>query len=266
MLLESQNELLAAEETLSVNLSESAVKLSACGTDDDDIEIDEMVLELFSRLHENDPPCEKELADTTMPFDHTQLMDMERETETEMALEPLQEMSFLQNGIDTTNATILQENGLLENQRTNEMARKRGHTPGTIDKNQNVDELVTPIRGRRRQTNNGPAVSGIEIISQEIIKHGVTPGSDNNANDIVRIELSFVDKPEQKCDSGPNPRVYICDICHKNFPVAGRFLAHFRRVHLKSLYKKQMKCPYCPRYFTTIGKFNLRKKRVKSLR
>lgn len=253
LLLESQNELLATEETLSVNLCDAAVKLSACGPDDDDIEIDEMVLELFSRLHENDPSCERELADTTVTFDHCQLNDVERGTETEMALEP-QAMSFQQHGIDTMNETILQENALLENQRTNETPRKRGRTPGTIDKNRNEDELVTPIRNRRRQTNNGPAASGIEIISQEIIKHGVTSGSDNNANDIVRIELSFVDKPEKKCDSGPNPRVYICDICHKNFPVAGRFLAHFRRVHLKSLYKKQMKCPYCPRYFTTIGK------------
>lgn len=270
MLLESQNELLAAEEALNINLPEVS-KLANSSGDDDNIEIDEMVLELFSRLHEHDASESRDLSNTLeIPtiFQEHSLTDFNK-----MQFKPkmCNTSKTINNNYSCNNNNII----------TNAFTNCGASTVQTPDSNINDDDECA-----------------IEIISQEIIRQpntfSTSNGNDNiltnTANDFVRIQLSFVDKSEQRSASATNgrevtaaptkekatakttmstitttttmtttttttTRVYICDVCHKNFPVAGRFLAHFRRVHLKSFYKKQAKCPYCPRYFTTIGKF-----------
>lgn len=264
MLLESQNELMAAEETLNVNLPQ-VTKLTNANADDDDIEIDDMVLELFSRLHENDPPDTNAIGDICNASDYA-----------------LAEVSVQLNRIDFPSFTInnlqavLQENGIIENGNGNGAAtRKCPKRTNAVNSEVKADgdsvgdakySKHEPRRKRNTKEFN-ESHCAIKIATQEIFKDPAASNDVGNGNDIVRIELSFVDKTTAtvQMDSTPTmqaknstttaARVYICDVCHKNFPVAGRFLAHFRRVHLKSLYKKQAKCPYCPRYFTTIGKF-----------
>lgn len=304
MLLESQNELLAAEEALNVNLPE-VTKLGNSSVDDDNIEIDEIVLELFGRLHENDPSVSKDLSNS---------LDF-----------PLQEVSVHlnrhSNASPSLPQTIFHETSITDVTRNNFKPKIR-NTSKTFNNNYCYDNNNSIITSTYANNGNMPRQyctstvqnpinhinnddgdndeCAIEIISQEIISQPnsfvTSDDSDNfltnSANDIVRIQLSFVDKTEQTFSPATNgrevatikeketaktttkmstitttttmtttttttTRVYICDVCHKNFPVAGRFLAHFRRVHLKSFYKKQAKCPYCPRYFTTIGKFGI---------
>lgn len=247
MLLDSQNELLAAEEAININLPEVA-KFTNSSNDDDNFEIDETVLDLFNRLHEHDPPehfVKETLSKRDMPngfaLEHT-----------------MQELSIHFNRIDILNGgapAVLQENALPENNKKGAENKARKLLKKTNNSRTNYDTCPHPHRKKAKCNARGNATNpAIEIISQEMIREPTAPDTFTTSNDIVRIELSFVDKPNEKgSDVAPPARVYICDVCHKNFPVAGRFLAHFRRVHLKSFYKKQAKCPYCPRYFTTIG-------------
>lgn len=63
-------------------------------------------------------------------------------------------------------------------------------------------------------------------------------------------------RPEQNANTDGKKK-YICDKCGDVLLYPSRFLAHYRRSHLKQFERKT--CPYCPRAFTlsTTGRFDM---------